>query len=104
MYFPLIINHSKVNQEDRGGIGGLALKRSSFVPLSFVLLKDFPFSMISENLDIDKAAQVELLRPEHRHPGGRCSRRCFIGSIAGPTAAVYQISRSARIASNHQQV
>lgn len=28
-----------------------------------------PFSVVSDDFDVDEAAQVELLRPEHRHVG-----------------------------------
>ena len=39
------------------------------VPFGFVLRKDLAFCMVADNSDIDKAAQVELLRSEHRHLG-----------------------------------
>lgn len=32
--------------------------------------KCFPLGVVAEDLDVDKASDVELLRPEHRHLGG----------------------------------
>lgn len=39
------------------------------VPLSLVLLKDLALRVVTQSADIDEAAQVELLRAEHRHAG-----------------------------------
>ena len=44
------------------------------VPLGFVLRKDLPLCMVADNSDIDEAAQVELLRSEHRHLGCLCNQ------------------------------
>lgn len=57
--------------------------RGDVVPLRLVLLKDFPgkesvppptsdangspLSMVSDDLNVDKAAYIELFRPELRH-------------------------------------
>jgi hypothetical protein len=40
------------------------------IPLRLVLSKDLSLGMITEDLDIDEAAQVELLGSEHGHDGG----------------------------------
>lgn len=37
------------------------------IPLCFVLGEDLSLGMITENLDINKASQIEFLGPEHRH-------------------------------------
>lgn len=37
------------------------------VPFCLVLLKDLSLGVVSENSDIDEAAQVELLGPELSH-------------------------------------
>lgn len=45
------------------------------VPLRLVLLVHLPLGVVADDLDVDEAAQVELLRPEHRHLGeGFCGR------------------------------
>lgn len=42
------------------------------VPFWLVFGKDLPLGMVADHFDIDEAAQIELLRSEHRHDGG-CS-------------------------------
>lgn len=40
--------------------------------LSFWLMlgEDFPLGVVANDFDVDEAAQIELLRPEHGHDGG----------------------------------
>lgn len=37
-----------------------------------MLLKDFALRMVANRARLNKAAQIELLGPEHRHFGGFC--------------------------------
>lgn len=39
-------------------------------PLGFIALEHLALRVVADNLGVDEAAQVELLRPEHRHLGG----------------------------------
>jgi len=41
------------------------------IPFCLVLLKDLSLSVVSQNSDIDEAAQVELLGPELSHASWR---------------------------------
>jgi hypothetical protein len=34
-----------------------------------VLSKDLSLRMVTDDLDVDEASDIELLGPEHRHPG-----------------------------------
>ena len=45
------------------------VRTGKVVPLDFVLLKDLPLGVIADRPGLDEAAQIELLRPEHRHGG-----------------------------------
>ena len=47
------------------------LELRSFIPLDFILGEDLPFRVIANNLDIDKAPNIELFRPEVRHDDKR---------------------------------
>ncbi|KAK5626803.1 hypothetical protein RRF57_002518 [Xylaria bambusicola] len=38
-------------------------------PLRLVFSKDLPLGVVADGPDVDKASDVELLRPEHRHIG-----------------------------------
>jgi hypothetical protein len=38
-------------------------------PFRLVLSKDFSLCVITDDLDVDEASDIELLGPEHRHPG-----------------------------------
>lgn len=40
------------------------------IPLGLELLKGFALGVVADDLDVDEAAQIELLRPEHRHLDG----------------------------------
>lgn len=46
----------------RGGSGRI-------LPFRLVLSKDLSLRMITDDLDVDEASDIELLGPEHRHPG-----------------------------------
>jgi len=40
------------------------------IPLRLVLSEDLSLGVITDDLDVDEAAQVELLGSEHGHDGG----------------------------------
>jgi len=37
------------------------------VPLWLILCEDLSLGVIAQDLDVDEASQVKLLRPKHRH-------------------------------------
>ena len=39
------------------------------LPLCLVLSKDLSLCVVTDDLDVDEASDIELLGPEHRHPG-----------------------------------
>ena len=39
------------------------------IPFWLVFCKDLSLCVVADDFNIDKAAQIELLRPEHRHDG-----------------------------------
>jgi len=39
-------------------------------PLGLGGFKSLPLRVVADDVDIDEATEVELLRPEHRHPDG----------------------------------
>jgi hypothetical protein len=43
--------------------------RGRILPFGLVLSKDLSLCMITDDLDVDEASDIELLGPEHRHPG-----------------------------------
>lgn len=49
-------------------------------PLRLELLVGLALRVVANNVDVDVAAQVELLRPEHGH-FGRCSVRQFTWQV-----------------------
>ena len=51
----------------RSGAGQVA------IPFGLVGSENFPLRVVADGLDVDEAAYVELLRPEHGHRGG-CRR------------------------------
>jgi hypothetical protein len=40
------------------------------LPFSFVLGKNFALSVVADDAHVDEAADIQLLRSEHRHVGG----------------------------------
>lgn len=44
------------------------------IPLRLILLEDLSLRVVSNDLDVDETAQIELLRPEHRHVGNETAR------------------------------
>jgi len=51
------------------------LRMEGSLPLRFVLLEDFPLGVISDDPNIDEAAQVKLLCPKLCHESG-CWMKC----------------------------
>jgi hypothetical protein len=43
--------------------------RGRILPFRLVLSKDLSLGVITDDLDVDEASNIELLGPEHRHPG-----------------------------------
>jgi hypothetical protein len=43
-------------------------ERSRILPFSLVFSEDLSLCMITDDLDVDEASDIELLGPEHRHP------------------------------------
>jgi hypothetical protein len=43
--------------------------RGRILPFRLVRSKDLSLRMITDDLDVDEASNIELLGPEHRHPG-----------------------------------
>lgn len=58
------------NSRLEGGMLFLLFLLVGCAPLGLVRGKDLPLGVVANDLDVEEAPNVELLRPEHRHLGG----------------------------------
>ena len=52
------------------------------IPLGFMFSKDLPLGVIADDLDVDEASKVKLLRSKHRHLAFPCAKRCKVAWMA----------------------
>lgn len=51
------------------------------IPLCLVFCENLSLGVVSNDLDVDEASKVQLLRPEHRHVGELCTSRALMNGF-----------------------